>query len=61
MVRAVARVSRGISLGQGATCIGRECTLRTGLAGFHTPVGWCGYSTEFSLYNGVSVLQKVSC
>ena len=50
MVKAVARLSRGISLGQGATCIGREGTSRTGFVGFHgqNSRGWLPlvFSTE---------------
>ena len=48
MVRAVARVSRGINLGQGATCIGREGTSRTGLVVFHSQISHRLASLVFS-------------
>ena len=37
MIRAVARVSRGISLYQGATYIGREGTPRGSVSGWRCP------------------------
>ena len=48
MVRAVARVSRGINLGQGAACFDRERTLRTGLVGFHSLISHRLASLVFS-------------